>query len=481
MLVRKSTAASKFVGRPRGRIDRFDHTRKIYFTDPSHNAAFRLRYRFQANSVKILPMMLARANRIIGKIELPGDKSISHRAAMIAAIAHGTTRIRNYSKSGDCAATLRCLSALGVRIESDGSDVIIHGAGRAGLRSPNGPLDCGNSGTTMRLLAGILAGQPFESVLIGDASLSKRPMQRIVEPLEAMGAVIETDDGHAPLSIRGRRPLTAIAYDLPIASAQTKSCVLLAGLFADGSVTIREPSATRDHTERMLKWFGSSVMIAKDIVSVSHRSELRGRDIHVPGDISAAAFFIAAAACLEGSDIDLPDVGINPTRSAIVDVLCEIGANVAISDRREWGTEPVANLRVRGDIRQRDERLVIAADRTAALIDELPILGVLGTQLSGGIEVRDAAELRVKESDRIAGIVANLRSMGAGVTEFEDGFRVERSCLRGARVNSFGDHRIVMAMAVAALSAEGETAIEGAECVDVSFPGFFDVLKGVVS
>lgn len=481
MFVRKAAAAGKFVGRPRGGIDRFDHTRKLYFTDRSHSGTFRLRYRFQAISVKILPMMIAQANRIVGTIVLPGDKSISHRAAMIAAIAQGTTRIRNYSPSEDCSATLRCLSALGVRIEAGGADVIIHGAGRAALRSPAGPLDCGNSGTTMRLLAGILAGQPFECVLTGDDSLSRRPMQRIVEPLEAMGAAIEANGGRPPLTIRGRSQLAAISYNIPVASAQVKSCVLLAGLFADGIVTVSEPAVTRDHTERMLQWFGGSLTAGQDHISISNESELVGREIHVPGDISAAAFFMAAAACLEGSDIDLPDVGINPTRSAILDVLGEIGADVTIGNRREINCEPVADVRVRGGLRQRDERLVIADDRTTALIDELPVLAVLGTQLSAGIEVRDAAELRVKESDRIAGLVTNLRSMGGDVTEIEDGFRVERSRLRGTRVDSFGDHRMAMALAVAALIADGETEIDRAECVDISFPGFFDVLESVVS
>lgn len=481
MLVGKPEAAGKLVGSLRGRIDRFDHTRKVDFTGFSHNAVFRLNYRFQAKSVKILAMMIARANRIMGTIELPGDKSISHRAALIAAIAEGTTRIQNYSPSEDCSATLRCLSALGVTIESDGADVIICGVGRDGLHQPDGPLDCGNSGTTMRMLAGILAGQPFESILTGDGSLSSRPMRRIVEPLVAMGAVIEMQDGHAPLTMRGRRPLTAISYELSVASAQVKSCVMLAGLFADGNVIVREPTATRDHTERMLQWFGGMVKVAHREITISNETKLTGRDVVMPGDISAAAFFMTAAACLEGSDIEFPNIGINPTRSAVIDVLGEIGADVAIRNRREVGNEPVADVRVRGGLRKSEGRLVIASERTTALIDELPILAVLGTQLSGGIEVRDASELRVKESDRITAMVTNLRHMRADVTEFNDGFFVKPSRLRGAKVESCGDHRIAMAMAVAALLADGETEIVGAECVDVSFPGFFDVLRSVVS
>jgi 3-phosphoshikimate 1-carboxyvinyltransferase len=425
-------------------------------------------------------MKIAPAISIRGTVELPGDKSVSHRAAMIAAVAEGRTEIKNYSPSADCRSTLDCLLSLGVGIERNGRVVSIEGRGLSGLRAPSGPLECGNSGTTMRLLAGLLAGQPFDAILTGDASLSKRPMRRIIEPLERMGAFVGSKGGCPPLAFQGRRALRPISYSPSVASAQVKSCALLAGLFAQGETSVTEPVQTRDHTERLLRWFGGCVTVDGPIVSVSGDQQLIARDVVVHGDISAAAFFMAAAACLDGSDINFTNVGLNPTRVAMIDVLREVGAEVEIAGLQEDSNEPVGSLRVHGRARG-DATLVISGERSAALIDELPVLAVLGTRLPGGLEVRDAAELRVKETDRIDAIAGNLRRMGAAIEVFDDGYRVEPSDLRGARVDAFGDHRIAMAMAIAGLLANGETEIDGAECVDVSFPGFFDVLRSVVS
>lgn len=415
-----------------------------------------------------------------GVIRLPADKSISHRAAMLAAMATGETRISNYATGEDCRSTLDCLATLGVEIRCDGDDIVVRGVGKSGFSAPSAPLDCGNSGTTMRLLSGILAGQGFESVITGDESLKKRPMGRIIDPLSAMGAIVDSKDGRAPLTINGKQPLTAIEYRTPVASAQIKSCVLLAGLNSDGETTVIEHVQTRDHTERMLSWFGGDVSISENNgatrISVSGDASLIARDISVPADISAAAFFIVAAACLDGAEITLPNVGVNPLRSAICDVLKEAGASIEVSEIADICNEPVATIKVRGGLKNTSP-IVINGSRVAGLIDEIPILAVLGTRLANGIEIRDASELRVKESDRIATVVENLKRMGAPVTEFPDGFRVERSDLKGAAVDSYGDHRIAMAFAIAGLIAAGETEITGADCAAVSFPGFYETLR----
>ncbi len=398
---------------------------------------------------------------------------------MFAAIADGTTRIRNFATSVDCGSTLDCLEALGVPVSRNGTSVEIRGVGKRGLKKPEAPLDCGNSGTTMRLMAGILAGQRFESVMTGDESLRSRPMKRVIEPLTAMGAPIRSVEGRAPLTIRGNNPLTAIDHTLKVASAQIKSCVLLAGLNASGITSVTEPVATRDHTERMLRWFGVDVREEHTetgkITSVSGESLLTARDLYVPGDVSSAAFFAVAAACLPNSDLTLLNVGLNPTRTASIDVIREFGANIRLSDSQAASNEPSGDIRITGNSKLSGGKR-LAGDIIANLIDEVPILAVLGTQADGGLEIRDAAELRVKESDRIATVVDNLRRMGASVEEFPDGLRVERSRLRPAALDSFGDHRIAMAFAVAALFTDGKSVIRGAECVDVSFPGFFDVL-----
>ena len=428
-------------------------------------------------------MELGPAQAVIGTVNLPADKSISHRAALLAAIAHGTTVIDNYADSEDCAATLGCLEALGVDIVRDGARVTVTGAGANGLGAPTQELDCGNSGTAMRLVSGILAGQPFTSTLVGDESLQSRPMRRIIQPLGEMGVAIESDDGKAPLTIHGKHPLNAVHYDMPVSSAQVKSCVLLAGLFADGETSVTEYVNTRDHTERMLAWFGVHVLEraaeAGTLISVNGPARLTAHDILVPGDVSAAAFFLVGAACLRGSDLTIPNVGLNPTRRAIVDLLLGLGAEIDISNEQKNCNEPSGTVRIRGGLRPQERTVIIRGEKTARLIDEIPILAVLGTQLEHGLEVRDAAELRVKESDRIATVVEGLIRMGATVDEYDDGFHVHASRLRGAEIDSHGDHRIAMAFGVAGLLADGETAIKDAECAAVSFPGFFEILREV--
>jgi len=433
------------------------------------------------NDMKLFP-----ARSLHGTVNLPGDKSISHRAAMLAAIAVGDTRIKNFSTAEDCRTTIKCLEQLGVSFTHDGPDVLVTGVGKTGLRGAEKPLDCGNSGTTARLLAGILAGQAFDSVLTGDGSLSRRPMNRIIEPLTAMGAKIESDNGCLPMRICGGRELRGVEHELPMASAQVKSCVLLAGLFANGKTTVAERSPTRDHSGRMLRWFGVNVETADatagDRISVTGDSVLSARDVNVPADMSSAAFFIMAAACLKGSDVLIPNVGLNPTRTAVLNVLRDLGADVQISMANEICNEPRGSVRVRGGLAgsPNSKQIRLAGDIIAKVIDEMPILAVLGTQLEGGIEIRDAAELRHKESDRISAMVENLRRMNASVEEFPDGIKVERSNLIGAGVDPSGDHRIAMALAVAGLLAEGETEILAAECSNISFPGFFETLLAVV-
>jgi 3-phosphoshikimate 1-carboxyvinyltransferase len=439
-------------------------------------------------------MKIRPAARLTGSVILPGDKSISHRAAIIGALAEGGTRISNFASSADCASTLECVKALGASVVRKGSDVTIEGAGKQGLSVPNEDLDCGNSGTTARLLAGVLAGQPFESTLDGDGSLRGRPMNRVIKPLSLMGAEFDSETGTLPMMVRGARRLNAIEYEMPVASAQVKSAVLLAGLNADGVTKVSSPPAdapgpsSRNHTEIMLRSFGAPVLernierAGKFIheVSVSGDSKLLGRDVIVPGDVSGSAFFLVAAACLEGSDLTIADAGLNPTRTAVIEVLRGLGASIETSVLSEGEAEPAGTIRVRGGVEAPSGLSIVSGGRIANLIDELPILAVFGTQLEDGLEVRDAAELRHKESDRISAVVANLKRMGAEVEEFEDGFRVGRSALAGARLDSYGDHRIAMAFAVASLFAEGESEITGADCVTVSFPDFFKVLEDVV-
>jgi 3-phosphoshikimate 1-carboxyvinyltransferase len=445
-------------------------------------------------------MRIQPARRIRGQhVSLPGDKSISHRAAIIAALAHGRSTLQNYSTSEDCARTLSCLQALGVRVEQEGSSVQVTGRGLDGLVAPRAELDCGNSGTTMRLLAGVLAGQEFASVLSGDESLRSRPMRRVIEPLELMGARVLSQGGRAPLHIKGQRSLRPIAYAMPVPSAQVKSCILLAGLKAEGRTSVIESGGqTRDHTERMLKWFGVSIetrsehdrggdATSDEVLTIEGPANFAARDLNIPGDISSATFFIAAAALLPGSVLELNDIGLNRTRSQVLSTLQELQADVKISEERERCNEPVGTIRISGAASglapaEGSRANILEGSLIPQLIDELPMLAVIGTQVPGGLTIRDAAELRLKESDRIAAVVTHLRAMGAEVTEFQDGLTVcGPTRLRGARLSAFGDHRVAMAFSIAALIAEGETEITGAkECVGVSFPEFYAMLESVV-
>jgi 3-phosphoshikimate 1-carboxyvinyltransferase len=445
-------------------------------------------------------MRIQAARKIRGSLRLPGDKSVSHRAAILAALARGQSRIENFSTSEDCARTLGCLEQLGVETKREGTTVVVQGVGLGGLRAPSLPLDCGNSGSTMRLLAGVLAGQDFASTLTGDASLSSRPMRRIIEPLEMMGARVLSENGRAPLRITGSPRLRGISYEMPVASAQLKSAVLLAGLSAEGHTRVIEPrGATRDHTERMLRWLGVSLGsmeiqdggVTKEAVTIEDCSQFDAQDGIVPGDISSAAFFIAAAALLPGSKLHIHQVGLNPTRTRLLSVLRGLGVDVSAEQAHRGGrlpedfNEPFGEVSVLGGAGlaplEPGRSNVLGGAVISQVIDELPVLAVLGSQVMGGISIRDAQELRVKESDRISATVSNLRAMGAEVVEHVDGLTIsERARLRGARIDSHGDHRIAMAFTIAALIAEGESEIKGAECVGVSFPEFFRLLESVV-
>ena len=421
-------------------------------------------------------MIVRKAKGLRGQIKVPGDKSISHRALLLGAIAEGTTRIRNFLPAADCLATLACVRALGVEVERlSETELIVHGQGLRGLTEPEDILDCAGSGTTMRLLAGILAGQPFYSMLTGNEQLCRRPMGRIVEPLRRMGAtVLGRDDGRLPpLTIHGGN-LHGIEYRLPVASAQVKSAILLAGLYADGPTVIHEPGPARDHTERMLAAMGANIQYQISNIKVQS-SKLSSLDIVVPGDISSAAYFIAAACLVPGSEVVVVGVGVNPTRTGFLDALKEMGADILVENRRDTGGEPVADVVVRAGCLRGTE---VKGDQVPRMIDEFPILAVVATQVQGMTVVSDAAELRVKETDRIANIAVELRKLGAHIKERSDGFVVEGPTpLVGAQVNSHGDDRLAMSLAIAGLVAEGETTIEGAECVVDSFPGFEDTLR----
>ena len=442
-------------------------------------------------------MKIQPANSLNGTIRLPGDKSISHRAAIFSAMATGETRIENFATSADCASTLDCLRDLGVEIKRENNTVFIKGVGKNGFSKPKNTLDCGNSGTTMRLLAGVLAGQNFDSVLIGDESLSKRPMRRIIEPLKMMGAEIEAENNCAPLEIYGKNSLRSISYNLPVASAQVKSCILLAALNAEGKSKVQSPKSkvqsptSRNHTELMMRYLGAEIEQNftqtengfVEEISVDGNSQLIAKNLNVPSDVSSAAFFLVAASCLKNSEIILENVGLNPTRTAIIEVLQKLGAEIEIVNSGEICNEIVGDLLVRGGENFAPPAIsnIISGEIIGNLIDEIPILAVFGTQIKGGLEIRNAEELRVKESDRIKAVVENLRRMNAKVEEFADGFRVEKSKLKGATIDSFGDHRIAMAFAVAALFADGETEIRDAECAGVSFPEFFQTLFKVMN
>ncbi len=419
------------------------------------------------------------AKRVSGTLRLPGDKSISHRYAMLAAIAEGDTRIRNYSTGADCQSTLGAVEALGAGVERAEEEILIHGRGLEGLTAPIADLDAGNSGSTIRMLSGILAAQRFSTTIFGDESLSRRPMERIMKPLGEMGAVISAREGRfPPLRITGS-PLRRIEYTLPVPSAQVKSAVLFAGLYAEGATTVHEPIRSRDHTEIALREFGADITVERRKITLCGRPKLTGRDLAVPSDLSSAAFFIVAALLAPESDLVIQGVGLNPTRSTLLDFLISIGARIQILDVAQANGELVGDIRIRSaPIRGG----VIEKETTAALIDELPVLAVLGAASENGLDIRDAAELRVKETDRIATVVENFSRMGIAVEARPDGMIVPgRQKFRAAAFDSFGDHRIAMAFAVAALRADGESTIEDAGSAAVSFPQFFSILRQVSS
>ncbi len=428
---------------------------------------------------------------LFGTARVPGDKSISHRAAMFASLAEGESRVRNFLPGGDCLATLGVLRALGVTIDQPSpTELRIDGVGLHGWQEPAAPLDCVNSGTTMRLMAGLLAGQSFFSILDGSRQLTRRPMARIVEPLRQMGATIHgRQDGRlAPLAIRGHA-LGGIDYTLPVASAQVKSAILLAGLYSNGLAIVREPAPTRDHTERMLTSMGAQVgKLGQVIASERPQRPLLPLDLTVPGDISSAAFLLAAGLLAPGGHITLEGVGVNPTRTGIIDILQAMGAALRIENLREEAGEPVADIVVagrgavtgRGGVTPPLHGVEIGGELIPRAIDEFPVIAVVATQARGRTVVRDAAELRVKETDRIATIVAELRTLGAQIGERPDGFVIEGPTeLRSAPVSSHGDHRLAMALAIAGLAATGPVLVEDTDCIADSFPGFDRMLRAL--
>ena len=422
-------------------------------------------------------VLIRPAGNILGSLRVPGDKSISHRYAMLAALARGRSRFENYSPGADCASTLGCVQNLGCKVEHEEKGaVVIEGFGPH-LPFPAGAFDCGNSGSTMRMLSGILAAQPFSSVLIGDESLSRRPMKRIMEPLRLMGADITATDDHAPLIIQGGQFLKGIEYAPPVASAQVKTCLLFAGLLAQGSTTVDEPTRTRDHGELALRAFGADVQRTRNAVTIAGGQLLHPLEAFIPGDSSSAAFFLCAAAIFPESNLVIDGVLLNPTRSALLDVLAAMGCRVNMMRVEEHHGELVGTI---GMVAGVTKPVEISGAQTALLIDELPVLAAIAPYTAGLI-VRDAGELRVKESDRLSAVTRNLKAMGAEVEQTSDGWKIPgRQKLHGAEIESFGDHRIAMAFAVGALRAEGDTLIRGSECVRISYPGFFGDLEQVL-
>lgn len=415
------------------------------------------------------------ARTIEGIVTLPGDKSISHRYGMIAAIAEGTSTVANYATGADCQSTLACMQALGAKVErkADGTTVIEGGA----LKQPSGDLDAGNSGTITRMLTGILAGQSFTSRIIGDESVSGRPVDRVTKPLIQMGAKIETRDGRYPPIVIHGTSLHGIEYTPPVASAQVKSCVLLAGLFASGETIVNEPLRTRDHTEIALREFGADLEVIGKSIRLKGGAKLTGRELVVPGDLSSACFFLVAALLLKGSDLVIHGVGLNPTRSSLLDFLVGMGAQIRIVNMQQIGGELIGDLRVKNAPVQGG---VIEGALTASLIDELPALAVLGASSEGGLTVRDAAELRVKETDRIETVAAGLRAMGVKIETVPDGFTIPgKQKFHAAEIDSKGDHRIAMAFSIAALAADGPCTIQDAGAASVSYPAFFDTLQQI--
>ena len=414
------------------------------------------------------------ASSLSGVVVLPGDKSISHRYAMIASLAEGVSTIRNFSTGADCHSTLRCVQGLGIQVEEEGTLVTIHGRGLNGWSQPAADLDAGNSGSTIRMMSGLLAAQPFTSRIFGDESLSRRPMDRVMKPLAQMGARIEARENRfPPLTIHGG-PLKAIDYTLPVASAQVKTCVLFGGLFAEGQTIVREPIRSRDHTEIALREFGADLKVAQRVITLEGRPTLTGRELTVPSDLSSAAFFLVAGLLVPGSNLVIQGVGLNPTRSSLLDFLLSIGAPIQVLKIESVNGELIGDIRVRhAPVRGG----VIEGDLAAGLIDEIPVLAVLGAASEEGLVVRDAQELRIKETDRIATVAENFRRMGIQVEVTPDGMRVPgKQKFRAAGFDSSGDHRIAMAFAVAALRADGESTIDNAEAASVSFPEFWNIL-----
>lgn len=417
-------------------------------------------------------MFFKRSAPLRGEITVPGDKSISHRAVMFGALAKGTTSITNFLKGADCLSTISCFEKMGIEIEQLPSEILIHGKGLHGLNAPETILDAGNSGTTTRLLSGILAGQAFCTTLTGDASIQKRPMTRIITPLSQMGGKIESlsDNGCAPLKITGH-PLKPIHYLSPVSSAQVKSCVLLAGMYADGITKVTEPYLSRNHSELMLRSFGADVISEGTTAAITGNPVLEGQKVIVPGDISSAAYFIAAGLLIPGSEILIKDVGINPTRNGILKVCADMGADIQLLNKREYGKEPVADILVK---HSELKATVIEGALIPTLIDELPMLAVMAAFAQGTTVIRDAQELKVKESNRLDIIVQHLSAMGADIIPTEDGMEIHGGKpLKGAVLDSYMDHRIAMSFAVAGMAADGETEILNASCVDISYPEFY--------
>jgi 3-phosphoshikimate 1-carboxyvinyltransferase len=427
----------------------------------------------EGKSITIRP-----ARNVLGSMRVPGDKSISHRYAMLAALVEGRSRFENYATGADCASTLRCVEALGCKVDREESGAVAIEARGPELKAPSSSLDCGNSGSTMRMLAGIVAGQPFASTLIGDASLSRRPMKRIIEPLTKMGAEIRAAEGdRAPLEVQGAK-LHSIEYRPRVASAQVKTSVLFAGLLAEGKTTVEEPARTRDHGEVALRAFGAVVQRNQNSVSIQGGQKLHALETFVPGDISSAAFFLCAASMFPESNLVMDGVLLNPTRSALLDVLAAMGSRISMLRVEESHGELVGTISLTPG---QGRHVLIEGALTALLIDELPVIAAIAPFTAGGIEVRDAGELRVKESDRLSAVTHNLQAMGAQVEQTEAGWRIPGGQrLHGAEIESYDDHRIAMAFAVAALKAEGESVIHNPECVAISYPSFFEDMEKVV-
>ena len=421
-------------------------------------------------------MDITKSRSLSGEIQIPGDKSISHRGIMLGALARGTTKITNFLQGADCLSTIRCFRQMGIEVENSCKEVLVHGKGLHGLSAPQQILDAGNSGTTVRLLSGILAAQNFPSTITGDASIQKRPMKRVMDPLTQMGACIESQNqnGCAPLDIRGTR-LKGIHYQSPVSSAQVKSCVLLAGLYADQKTSVTEPTVSRDHSERMLSYLGAEVTVQGTTVAIEPEPELNARDIQVPGDISSAAYFIAAGLLVPGSQILIKNVGINPTRSGILNVCRAMGADIQYLNEKSGCWEPSADLLVTYSPLK---GTVIEGDIIPTLIDELPIIAVMAAFAQGETIIRNAEELRVKESDRIQTVTDNLSAMGADITAAPDGMSIRGGQpLTGASIRTCKDHRIAMSFAVAGMAAKGVTSLDDAQCVAISYPQFFDDLQ----